>query len=264
VVGAAVTAAGLLGLDRDLTESAVRLALLRAAGLQAAFGSDGKSLQVGLAAAAGASAARLAQSGAHAGPEVTAGFEQAYGARWPADLFDAAAGDAAVAENWIKAYPCCLQTHSAIEAAELVRARSGVPDGTVVAVVHPVSRLTAFRDDVADGLEAKFSIPYLVAYTLLHGPPRVRSFESLDPEARVLAERIAVHTDDSLLESEARLDLGNETLARVGAARGSPQRPMDSAAIEAKVRSLAGNRLDGVLDDADRPMRDVLEAADLA
>src|SRR6185503_11239381 len=43
--GAAVTAAAVLGAPR---EDAVALALLRAAGLQAAFGSDGKSLQVGL------------------------------------------------------------------------------------------------------------------------------------------------------------------------------------------------------------------------
>ncbi|MFL5781079.1 MAG: MmgE/PrpD family protein, partial [Thermoleophilaceae bacterium] len=56
VAGAAVAAAALLDADR---EQAVRLALLRAGGLHAAFGSDGKALQVGLAAAAGADAARL-------------------------------------------------------------------------------------------------------------------------------------------------------------------------------------------------------------
>ncbi len=263
VVGAAVTAARLLGLDRDRTESATRIALLRAGGLQAAFGSDGKSLQVGLAAAAGASAALLARSGASAGPEVTVGFEQAYGARWPDGLLDAADGSAAVGENWIKAHPCCLQTHSAIEAADHVRAQDGISDGTIVVVVHPVSRLTAFRDDVEDGLEAKFSIPYLVAFTLLHGPPDVRSFERVDPDARVLAGRVAVHTDDSLLESEARLDVGGETPARVGAARGSPERPMDAEALARKVASLAGRRLDGVLADPDRPAREVLAAAGL-
>src|SRR3954449_3215728 len=60
-VGAAVACAQLLGADR---EQAVRLALLQAGGLQAAFGSDGKALQVGMAAAAGATAARLAAGGA--------------------------------------------------------------------------------------------------------------------------------------------------------------------------------------------------------
>ena len=263
VAGAAVTAARLLQLDRDGAEAAVRLALLRAGGLQAAFGSDGKSIQVGLAAAAGMTSARLAAEGAHAGREVTAGFEQAYGARWPDDLLDAAAGDAAVRENWIKAYPCCLQTHSAIEAADILRAESGIPDGTIVIAVHPVSRLTASRDDVSDGLEAKFSIPYLVAYTLLHRPPDVESFRSLDPDARVLAERVAVHTRDDLLESEARLELGGDVVARVEAALGSPQRPMDASGLESKVRSLAGGRLDGLLDDPDRPVRGVLEAAGL-
>ena len=258
-----MAAARLLELDREATEAAVRLALLRAGGLQGAFGSDGKALQVGQAAAAGTTAAQLAAAGAGAGAEVVTGFEQAFGARWPADLLDRADGEAAVVENWIKAYPCCLQTHSAIEAAERVRAQRGVPDGTIVAVVHPVSRLTAFRDDVRDGLEAKFSIPYLVAYTLLYGPPDVASFRSVDPDARVLAERVAVRTDPGLLESEALIELGGTVLARVGAALGSPEQPMGRAALRSKVHSLAGERLDGVLDDPRRPVAEVIEAAGL-
>src|SRR5215203_2122626 len=56
-VGAAVAAAALLGAPADV---AAALAALRAGGLRAAFGSDGKSLQVGLAAASGVAAARLA------------------------------------------------------------------------------------------------------------------------------------------------------------------------------------------------------------
>src|SRR4051812_14058952 len=77
-VGAAVAVAALLGLDEERRELAVRLALLQASGLQAAFGSDGKALQVGLAAAAGVTAARLAEAGATASAELPAGFEQAF------------------------------------------------------------------------------------------------------------------------------------------------------------------------------------------
>ena len=65
VVGAAVAAGRLLNLRDERLEFAVRLALLRAGGLHAAFGSDGKALQVGLAAAAGASAVL---GRAHPGP----------------------------------------------------------------------------------------------------------------------------------------------------------------------------------------------------
>src|SRR3954467_15515799 len=49
-VGAVVAAAHLLGAERG---PAVALALLRAGGVRAAFGSDGKALQVGMAASSG-------------------------------------------------------------------------------------------------------------------------------------------------------------------------------------------------------------------
>ena len=50
--------------------------------------------------------------------------------------------------------------------------------------VHPVSLQAAgVGAEPADGLQAKFSIPYLTAYTLLHGPPDVDSFRSVDRAA---------------------------------------------------------------------------------
>ena len=79
-VGAAVAAAALLGADR---ETAAALAALRAGGLRAAFGSDGKSIQVGLAAATGVTAARLAAAGATAPADrIAAAWREAYGGEW--------------------------------------------------------------------------------------------------------------------------------------------------------------------------------------
>jgi 2-methylcitrate dehydratase PrpD len=251
-VGAAVAAATLLGADRD---AAAALAALRAAGLRAAFGGDGKSLQVGLAASAGAGAARLVAAGADVDlARVRAGWEQAYGAPWASAL-----GEPAIRTNWIKAYPCCLQTHGAIECAQA--ARGGLPDGPLAVVAHPVSRQAAGYDDVTTPLEAKFSIPYTTAYTLLHGPPRVESFASIDSAARALAaERITVETDRQLGESEFRLRAGDREIAHVRAALGSPQHPQTAEDLTAKVRALAGERLDGALADLDRPAVDVLSA----
>ena len=74
---------------------------------------------------------------------------------------------------------------------------------------------------------------------------------------------MTVRTDSDLLESEARLEVGGEGVARIEAALGSPQRPMDAESIERKVRSLSGDRLTGLLDDPDRPVRDVVEASRL-
>jgi hypothetical protein len=48
-------------------------------------------------------------------------------------------------------------------------------------------------------------------------------------------------------------------LARIGAALGSPQRPMSAEALAAKRRDLAGERLEGALDDTERPAAELLE-----
>jgi 2-methylcitrate dehydratase PrpD len=262
-VGAAVAAATLL----DAPESdAVAIALLRASGTRAAFGSDGKSIQVGLAAASGVAAARLAKEGARVPlDKAAAGFEQATGGRYaePSAGGEPGADPLAIADNWIKAWPCCLQTHGAIEAAD--RLDGNAPDDLTV-TVHPVSlQAAALGPEPADGLQAKFSIPYLTAYTLLNGPPVVESFERVDAAAVERAKSIEIRTDRSLLQSEFVLSSGGgEELVRVKAALGSPQQPMDAAALRAKVEGLAGAELAGALDDPLQPAARLLSLSGLA
>jgi 2-methylcitrate dehydratase PrpD len=256
--GAAHAAARLLGLDEERTGAAERLALLQAGGLRAAFGSDGKSLQVGLAAAAGVHAARIAAGGATITAGVldhAAGFSAAFGGRRPA-------GErAAVEENWIKPWPCCLMSHSAVQAAAEAREQLAGSTAPIGVAVHPVARRAAAYDEVADGLQAKFSIPYLVAYVVLRGEPGPESFEGVDPEVSALArERVRLSVDDALRQAEAVLALDGDEVARVPASRGSPEAPMDAEALAAKCRTLAGDRLDGLLDDPDAPAQAVLDA----
>jgi 2-methylcitrate dehydratase PrpD len=257
-VGAATAAAVLLQLDAERTRTAVRLSLLQAGGLRAAFGSDGKSLQVGGAAAAGVQAARLAEAGATVGaavPDGPGGYEEAFRATWAEPD-----GERRVARNWIKAYPCCLKAHSSIEAAA-----AGRPDAELTVMVHPRAREAARYDDVDTGLEAKFSIPYLVAYTVLRGAPSHPSaFETIDEEARALAaRRVRVQTDPELGEAEAVLLVQAEEVARVKFATGSPERPMSPERLREKVVELGGEELAGVLDDPELPAADVARAAGL-
>ncbi len=264
-VGAAVTAARLLGHAHDeVTGASARLALVQASGLRRAFGSDAKAIQVGAAAAAGLIAARLASAGATVTddlPTGPGGFEQAFGGSWAEPD-----SGCAVHENWIKAYPCCLQTHSPIEAVARASARvRGVSRQPVTVAVHPRARQAAPYDDVVDGLQAKFSIPYTVAYTLLHGPPAEPScFHAVDPAARSLAaERVRVRLDESLPETAAVVELRGEALARVESATGSPAHPMTEDQLSAKLRRLAGGRLDGILQESKALARDVLAATEL-
>ena len=62
--GAAVAAATLLRLSPAQGDTALAIAMLRAGGTRGAFGSDGKAIQVGQAAAAGVQSALLARAGA--------------------------------------------------------------------------------------------------------------------------------------------------------------------------------------------------------
>ncbi|MBK5268654.1 MAG: MmgE/PrpD family protein [Acidimicrobiia bacterium] len=254
-VGAATAAAHLLRLDDSQTVNAQLLAILGAGGLRTAFGTDGKSLQVGMAAAQGVNAALLAANGAATSTNVRRGYESAYGAPWAEPV----PSDLAIEENWIKAFPCCLQTHSSIEAAIQASASGSVDpiDGGTV-MVHPRSRQAAPLDDVTTGLEAKFSIPYTTAFALLYGAPNVEDFAGVDGAARKLASKVTVRLDDQLDESAAVFSWESDSI-EVDAARGSPQHPMTAEQLEAKVRQLSGDRLIGSLDEPDRPISDVLD-----
>ena len=83
---------GCLRLSQAERDNAIAVALLRAGGTRGAFGSDGKAIQVGLAAAAGVQAALLARGGAVVDPRAVygpQGFEGVLGASWPAGALDA-------------------------------------------------------------------------------------------------------------------------------------------------------------------------------
>jgi len=269
-IGAAVAASRLLGLPAAQRENAVAVALLRAGGTRGAFGSDGKAIQVGLAAAAGVQGALLARAGASVdrraihGP---LGFEAVMGARLEQPGGTGALhGDLgrAIDRNWIKLYPSCLGTHSPIETA--ARARDGgyrFAHEQLEVRVHPVARQAAHVEVVADGLAAKFSIPYCVAHTLIHGPPRVIDFAAIDPAARERSRLVRVTVDRSLPEFGAVLTVAGRELARVPCPRGAPERPVAASELAAKVADLAGTRLDQALADLGAPAAAALNAAGL-
>ena len=240
-----MAAAELLDLDERGRDSAAALALTQAGGLRAGFGSHGKALQVGMAAGAGVQCALLAAEGArmaldsHLGP---AGFEATFGGAVPAQ-----AEASAIESNWLKPWPCCLQTHSAIEASLGQEPRPGIE-----VRVHPLSVQAAPIEDPQDGLQAKFSIPYMVAWALLRGEPEVESFARVDPE--VSGFEVSVVQDASLLPSEARVGE-----VAVEWAKGSPERPLSPEELATKVEALGGSALPG----PETPAADVIAAAGL-
>lgn len=141
---AAVGAAIALGLDATGVATAMALAVPAAGGVQRAFGTDAKSLQVGFAAEAGVRAARLAAAGATADVRAVDSWLGLLGADSArVDL----SGPAVPGGLAIKLFPCCyalqrpisalagLAAHG-IDPATVDRVVLHTPQGTVTPLIH--------------------------------------------------------------------------------------------------------------------------------
>jgi 2-methylcitrate dehydratase PrpD len=244
----AVGAAVALGLRPEQIVTAIALAVPGAGGVQRAFGTDAKALQVGFAVEAGIRAATLAAAGARADPAALDQWLSLVGgdpAR--ADLVDLS-GPAVPGGLAIKIYPCCYALQRPVSAldellqsgrldpAEVSRVVIGTPEGTVTPLIH-------HRPDT--GLQGKFSMEYAVAAALLDGYPGFASFTDdavRRPAARRLVELVEVKTEPGgtwLLDGEltAEIHTASGGVAQISQQfpPGSPDRPASAAQLQAKV-----------------------------
>jgi 2-methylcitrate dehydratase PrpD len=247
---AAVGAGVALGLDAERLATAMALAVPAAGGVQRAFGTDGKSLQVGFAADAGVRAARLAAAGATADPGALDSWLELLGGNPSALNLDGPAIPGGLA---VKVFPCCYALQRPISAlsaleidpADVRRIVLRTPKGTVAPLIH-------HRPDT--GLQGKFSIEYAAATALLDDYSGFWAFTDeavRRPEARQLVDRVEVQLGtggDWLLagEFEAEVHLDAEVRrAHEQFPPGSPQRPPTAEELLRKVRDcLDGTDLD--------------------
>lgn len=253
-VGAAAGAAVALGLDADGVGRAMALAVPAAGGIQRSFGTDGKALQIGFAAHAGVRAARLAAAGASADLyAVDEWIALLGGSAQQVDLSGPAIPDGLA----IKLYPCCYALQRPIGAAAALRAE-GVDVASIQRIVVRTPRVTVkplIHPRPRTGLEAKFSLEYAVAASLLDEHIGFDTFSDEQvcrPEATALVELVEVDlTDggDQLLSGEVELVLHTADGIRGNMIRsktlayppGSPQNPATEQDLRLKVADcLAG------------------------
>ncbi len=255
VVGAAVTAALLLGFDDASLARAVRLSMTMPLGHREAFGTMAKAFHPGKAAANGILAARLAAQGADAPADVVEharGFAAALSTRFDAaPMLDDLGTRWELADNTYKPYPCGIVAHPSIDAALALRER--IEPDTIAelrAHCHPLVPELMGNPDPQDGLEARFSAIHGIAAALCDGrvglpqyePERVRR----DDVRKLRAKTTLVASPDVARDAatlEARLHDGTTVEERVAHARGSMARPLTDAELFAKVRLLVEPRL---------------------
>ena len=184
-VGAAAAVARLAGLDPVRTGHALAIAASMSGGLQKNFGSMVKPLHVGLAAANGLRAVRMAQAGMVGASEAfeAGGFLRAFSGggtdQWPRDLRLGEPFALAQPGFEQKRYPCCYMMHKIIEATLWLKRQSGctldqvrrvrvsMPQGGTRPLIHPFPK---------NGLHGKFSAPYAVVASLADGRIDLASF----------------------------------------------------------------------------------------
>ena len=248
--GAAVAAGVSLGLDETQLAHAIALAVPASGGVQRAFGTPAKSLQVGFAADAGVRAARLVAAGATADlSAVEQWLELVGGDPAGVDL----SGPAVPGGLAIKLFPCCYAMQRPIAATRELLER-GV---TATDVAHLVVRAPAatlhplIHHRPQTGLEGKFSLEYAVAATLLDAYPGFASFFDdavARPEAQDLLRRVTVETTpdgagllSGTLELTAVMTDGTHHTATVDLPPGSPLRPPTDAELADKAAACGGD-----------------------
>jgi 2-methylcitrate dehydratase PrpD len=247
---AAAGAAVAMGLDAQQIAIAIALAIPAAGGVQRAFGTDAKSLQVGFAVQAGIRAATLAAAGASADDTALDAWLPLVGAApGGLDMTGAAVPDGLA----VKIYPCCyalqrpisalaeLAGSARIDPADVQRIEVRTPEATVVPLIHhrPVT-----------GLQGKFSLEYAAAAALLDRYPGFASFSD-EAVRRESARRLVglVETTlqpggDWLLDGELQASIHTGNSGTYDAALqfppGSPARPPSPAQLSAKLTDCVG------------------------
>lgn len=250
---AAVTASVARGLSPDETATAIALAVPAAGGVQAAFGTAGKALQVGFAVDAGIRAAGLAEAGATAGPGALEDWFALVGGE---DIQRAGLAHPVGDGLAIKLYPCCYALQRPINAMTRLE---GIAPGEVaqITVTTPVSSLKPLRHrQPRTGLQGKFSLEYGLVAALLDGQPDLSSFSDQAvqrPEAQRLMTLVEVRPSEEgagllagAVTIEVTLSAGERRRTSLDLPPGAPSRPPSSAELKNKLKACAGQAADEI------------------
>ncbi|MGH2857174.1 MAG: MmgE/PrpD family protein [Solirubrobacteraceae bacterium] len=271
-IGAAASAAVLLGLSAEGVTDAIGIAASMAGGVIEANRTGGtvKRIHCGWAAHAAISAARLAAHGITGPPTVIEGrfglLRAFLGANHDAEPIDAKLG-----ERWelpgifFKPYPANHFTHAGIDAALALRAQGvsideiealtlGVAEPTVRTIGEPIE----VKREPATGYQAQFSGPYTVVAALLGGGGLGLGLDdftdalAIDETRRRHMAKVSVAGNAECNEIfpnqfpavlTARLQDGRELQRAVMSNRGGPQRPLSDDELQRKFTDNAGRLL---------------------
>jgi 2-methylcitrate dehydratase PrpD len=260
-LGATAACAKLLETSPDQTRHALGMAVSMAGGVEANFGTMTKPLHVGHAARNAVLAARLAASGFTANIEAIeagTGYYDVYyrvtpGEDTPLDEFGTS-WELVDSGLKIKPYPCGGLAHTAIDAAVFLRDEQQAAGGadfsadSIESVDVEVTDRTFGR--IVFGvplteLQAKFSMPYLIARALVDGRVGLDAFTDdaiQDRTVLAVAQKVTMRLGPDLKSTKSgrqarvtiRMRDGQTIVKQVDAAKGGDVMPMTAEELRAK------------------------------
>jgi len=256
IVGTAVGAARLLGLDADMTARAIELSAglpIASSQMAANSGASVRNLYTGFTNHNGLLAARLALAGFCGEPGA---LESVFGAVL-GERFEIATeprfGAFFINRNYFKIHACSRWNHAPIEAVAEIRARNAFALADVASIevftYDPATRLGGTA--VANAYAAKHSIAFNVAARLAFGSNAfdVYTDENVrDPIVVALLGKVAVNEDKALTAllpgiRAARVEIGLTSGQRFQARSDRPvggfDNPLSADELRAKFRTLA-------------------------
>jgi 2-methylcitrate dehydratase PrpD len=275
-LGAAATAATLLGLDTERVTAALGVACSQAAGLLE-FVTDGawtKRFHGGWASHAGIIAAELAQHGITAPPtsiEGKFGYLHAYsGDPLPEALAVGEGESLAIAQTAMKYYPCNYYIQSINDSILQLAVRADLSLAAIESIV--VFTVQAAMPLVCEPIEqkrrprlmidAQFSVPFNVALGLVKKRVSFADFTPADfanQEIGRLMDRVTCRVDPALdaqypaawpARVEITLADGRTMAAATQYAKGDPRNPLGLDEVIAKHRSIVAGIVEESIDDA--------------
>lgn len=263
VIAAAAACARLMKIDRQRIADVVGITTSLAGGLSVNFGTMTKPLHAGHAAHDGILAAMLGARGFTANEKAFEG-KNGYYASFARGLPLSLEPFASLGKSYdlvdygysIKPYPCGGLGHTAIDAT--LELRDNVSLGDIAHVDVAITKWAAghITDRYPNTVEAaKFSAPYLAAYSLVHGAPLLAAFteQALQDEAvRDAAQKVSVTTyqeyAELLNDSPAKVTITLKDGRTIERAKyypsGSVKAPMTAAQIKAKFDVCAAQAID--------------------
>ena len=265
-LGSAVACAKMLGLDTRAVQCTLGIASSMASGIVWNYGTMTKPLHAGLAARNGMIAAKLAQDGFTANPnliEKQKGFFNVFSRNLPCDLgpLDSLGSSFDLVERgiMIKTHPCAGLSHTAVDALLILRAQDNMKAEAIESIKVSVTQhaFEKMSGQLAqNGIQGKFSMPYILARAFVDGKISLDMFTDeavRDPIVSKLAEKVEMtvgpeiqDTLDGSAPSEVtmRSKDGRVFSHRSDYAKGTPQFPMTPEELKAKFIDCACRALD--------------------